>query len=52
LKTAIAIVAILLLAACAATGTQPADTSGAQVKGDSSGNVVNAAGEQVLGAKY
>ena len=51
LKTAIALVAVLLVAACAAPGTQPADTSGAQVKSEG-GNMVNSAGEQVIGGKY
>jgi len=51
LKTAIALVAVLLVAACAAPGTQPADTSGAQVKSEG-GSMVNSAGEQVIGGKY
>lgn len=51
LKTAIALVAVLLLAACAAMNGQPAGGPGVQIRYDG-GNLVDSQGAPVTTKKY
>jgi hypothetical protein len=51
LKTALALVAVLFVAACAATGSEPAGSAASPVKYDG-GNVIDSQGTELVNSKF